>query len=444
MRPFFIRESQVPVRAYGAVKPVAIVSSLALAAWVAITALCGAISLPSAAQQVINIMAVVNNDAISAYDVDQRLNLIIRSSTLPDTPEARHELAPRVLNALINETLELQEAKRLNIHVPQKDIDSALALLEKQNNLPKGGLDAFLKARGIDKQTLLHQVRASLAWTDVIRQKFASTVTVTDDEIDKALARIKADADQPRLLVAEIFLAVDTPKDEPTARTNAQRIYQELQRGASFPLLARQFSQSSSAERGGDLGWVLPGELDPAVEKVLVKMPKNTVTKPIRTPSGYYIMALRDRREPPSKGDTVLSLRQVILPLPENAGPEAIRSQQQLAETIRETVKGCADFQSVTKQLGTGLSGDLGELKLGELPQKLHNVVAKLNVGVPSQPVVGPKSVRVLMVCSRKTPGLQIPDREEVRRRLFIQRLTVRARRYLRDLRDAAFLDIRA
>ena len=432
------------MRRYGTARSVALLSLLAVAAWTFVAT--GAASMRALAQQVVNIMAVVNDEAVSAYDVDQRLNLIIRSSSLPDTETVRHELSPRVLNVLIDETLQLQEAKRLSIHVAQKNIDSALALLAKQNNLPKGGLDAFLKARDIDKETLLHQVRANLAWTDVIRQKFARTVTVTDEEVDKAYNRLKENADKPRLLVAEIFIAVDTPRDAATARTNAQRIFGELKRGASFPLLARQFSQSSTAERGGDLGWVLPGELEPEVEKALLKMPKNTVTEPIRTASGYYIMALRDRREAPShsKGDTVLSLRQAVLPLPANASPAAIQSQRQLAETIRGTVKGCSDFLSVARELGTGPSGDLGKVKLGELPENLRAVVGKLGVGVPSQPVVDANSVRVLMVCDRQTPGVKLPDREEVRRRLFIQRLEVRARRYLRDLRDAAFLDIRA
>lgn len=403
------------------------------------------ISPPAMSQQVVDIVAVVNDQPITAYDLRQRLNLIIRSSSLKDTSDVRRDLAPRVVNALVNETLQLQEAKRLGIKVDQKEIDSTLALIERQNHIPTGHLDKFFKLRGIDKQTLIHQVRANLAWTDVVRRKFMRTITVTDEEIDRALQRLKDDAEAPRLLVAEIFIAVDNPRDDAEAKRNADRIFGELRKGASFPLLARQFSQSASAERGGDLGWVLPGELEPQVQKILSKIPVHSVTQPIHTASGYYIMALRDRREPPSKGteNTTLSLRQIVLDLPKNASKSDVQSQRDLAQTIRQSVRGCQDFLSTTQELNTKMSGDLGTLKLSELPPKIKEVVSNLKVGMPSQPVVSDNSVRVLMVCNRKTPSLNLPNREDVRKRLTIQRLEVRARRYLRELRDSAFLDIR-
>jgi peptidyl-prolyl cis-trans isomerase SurA len=396
------------------------------------------------AQQVLDIRAVVNDEAISAYDVDQRLNLIIRSSNLPDTAAARRELAPRVLQSLIDEALQMQEAKRLNIRVSKKELASATTLLEKQNKLPEGELDQFLKNRGIDKRTLTRQLEANIAWASVVQRQLSRTITVSNEEVDRALKRIKANTDKPRLLVAEIFIAVDSPTEEPIARQNAQKIFMEIRRGASFPLIARQFSQAASAKRGGDLGWILPGELEPEVDKILAKLPKNTVSEPIRTASGYYIMALRNRREPPSKEEATVALRQVMLPLPPGAGPQEIASQKALAETIRETVRGCADFSNVTKELGTGMSGDLGRLKLTELPPNLRQIVANLPVDVPSPTVTDKGSVRLLMVCERQIPGAKLPSSAEMRRRLSLQRLEVRARRHLRDLRDTAFLDIRA
>lgn len=411
--------------------------------WIAAAALALGLASGAGAQSVVDIRAVVNDDAISAYDVNQRLNLIIRSSSLPDTEAARRQLAPRILDSLVDEALQMQEAKRLGVKVEKAEIDKALALLEKQNNLPAGGLDEFLKERGIDKRTLVRQVEASLAWSEVARRQLMRTITITDEEVDAALARIKENAGKPRLLVAEIFIAVDSPNDEAAARRNAERIFQELRRGASFPLLARQFSQSASAERGGDLGWVQPGELDPEVEKVLAAMQPNTVSDPVRTANGFSIVALRDRREPAAKGvgDTTVSLRQILLPA--GTQPAEQKSQRDLAGTLRNTVQGCTDFTKAAKELGAGSSGDLGRLKMSELPEDLRRVVADLEVGKPSEPLVDGGNLRLLMVCERKTPEIKLPSREEVRRRLTIQRIEIRARRYLRDLRDAAFLDIR-
>ena len=397
------------------------------------------------AQQVVGIVAVVNDEAISAYDLEQRLNLIIRSSNLADSQEARQRLAPRVLNSLVEEALQLQEAKRLGITVPEKDLDAALGVIERQNNLPPGRLPDFLKSRGIDRRTLDHQVRANLAWSQVVRRLFARTINVTDAEVEVALERIKENADKPRLLLAEIFIAVDSPSEEPAARSNAMRIFEEIKRGASFPLLAFQFSESSSAQNGGDLGWVQPGELEPEVGNILLNMPARTVTEPIRTASGYYIMLIRDRRQAPAAqtGKTLLSLRQIVIPLPSGTAAADEASQHELAKTIRATVRGCEDFTSVAKELSSDVLGDLGIIKLDELPEDLRSTVGNLEVGMPSRPVQTPEGLRLLMVCNREEPKANIPSHEQVRRNLVVQRLEMRARRHLRDLRESAFLDIR-
>lgn len=415
---------------------------------VTMIALAAAVAAPKAdAQQALDIRAVVNDEAISAYDVEQRLNLVIRTSGLPDDPRVRRDLAPRIVNVLVEEALQLQEAKRLNITVAQKEIDAALALLERQNQIPPGQLEPFLKQQGIDRRTLTRQIEASIAWGNVARRQLARTITVTEEEVAKTLERIKANADKPRILAAEIFIAVDSPSDEANAKRNAQRIFEELGRGANFPQMARQFSQAATAGRGGDLGWVVGGELEPELDKALSGLPKGAVTEPIRTAVGYHILAARDRREPPAKSanETVVSLRQILLPLPQRAAAAAVDSQKSLADTIRASVRGCDEFAKVSRELGPGMSGDLGRLKLAELPEVLRNVVTGLDLGVPSPPVVMGDSVRVLIVCDRQAPvDATLPSKEEVERRLTAQRLELRARRYLRDLRDAAFLDIRA
>jgi peptidyl-prolyl cis-trans isomerase SurA len=412
-----------------------------------VAVLAAGVALPARAQQELNIRAVVNDEAISAYDVEQRLNLIIRTSSLPDTPRVRRDIMPRVVDSLVEEALQLQEAKRLNVVVTPAEIESALALIERQNKLPPGGMEGYLKQQGVDMRTVTRQIEASLSWSGIVRRQLLRTVSVTEEDVNKALKRIKENAGKPRVLVAEIFIAVDSPREEANAKRGAQQIFDELRRGANFAQIARQFSQAASAERGGDLGWVVAGELDPELDKVLASLPKGATSTPIRTSTGFYILMVRDRREPatPSVGDTVVALRQVLLPLPANARTPAVESQKGLAETIRGSVRGCADFSNVTRELGTGMSGDLGKLKLGELPENLRKVVAGLDVGVPSAPVVASDSVRVLMVCDRQVPAdAGAPKREEIERRLTVQRLELRARRYLRDLRDAAFLDIRA
>ena len=219
----------------------------------------------------------------------------------------------------------MQGSKRLNIVITPAEIDGALALVERQNKLPADGLEPYLKERGINMHTVKRQIEASLAWTAIVRRQLLRTVSITDEDVNKALERIKENAGKPRVLVAEIFLAVDSPRDEAAAKRGAQQLFEQLRRGANFAEIARQFSQSASAERGGDLGWIAAGELDPELDKVLASLPKSATSTPIRTSTGFYILIVRDRREPatPKAGDTTVALRQVLLQLPAGAPPRA-------------------------------------------------------------------------------------------------------------------------
>ena len=119
---------------------------------------------PAQAQEVMRIAAVVNDEIISVYDLSARMRLVLISSGLEDTQEVRNRLVPQVLRGLVDERLQLQEAKRLNISVRQDRIDEALHTIEEQNEMAAGGLDAFLGRAGVDRATIEEQVRAGISW----------------------------------------------------------------------------------------------------------------------------------------------------------------------------------------------------------------------------------------------------------------------------------------
>lgn len=392
----------------------------------------------------LRILAVVNDEPISAFDLSQRLNFIIRLSRLPDDLKTRRALAPRVLRSLVDEALKLQEAKSLNINVTEGEINRALARVEQQNSLRPGQIKPFLKSRGIAPETLIRQIKAAIGWPAVIRRKFLRSVVVSEEEIDKALAQYKEALNKPSHLASEIFLPVDDPNDEDQIRQNAEKIIAELKQGAEFALLARQFSQSASARNGGDLGWVKPGELAPDVEAELAKLQPGQVTDPIRTATGFYILYLRKRRAASSATqDATVVLRQILLPVPANAPQSDWESQASLARTIRETANGCADFSTISRELGSRLSGNLGRVKISELPADLRKTVSTIHVGTASPPLRVEGGLRVIMVCDRSAPTSRIPNRARIRRILQGRHLEARARRHLRDLRQSAIIEYR-
>jgi peptidyl-prolyl cis-trans isomerase SurA len=240
------------------------------------------------------IAAIVNDEVISKLDIAQRLALISISTNLDNDPQSRQKIIPQVLRGLIDEKLQTQEAKRLNIVVTENELMAAIARVAAQNNIPSDQFEQYITSKGGSYDSLLDQIRATIAWTRAIRQKFASTTRITEEEINDEIAKAIGDKTQNQYLAAEIFLAVDNPADEASIKQTADRILQEILGGAPFAPLARQFSQNSSAASGGDLGWVKRGQLDPVLDQRLATMSENQISKPIRTEDGFHILMLRE------------------------------------------------------------------------------------------------------------------------------------------------------
>jgi len=209
--------------------------------------------------------------------------------------------------------------------------------------------------------------------------------------------------------------------------------------------VARQFSQSASAATGGDIGWVQSGTLDNDIEAAVVNTPAGQVTEPIRSVAGYYIYGVRQRRTiaAASVDDAKVTLVQLLLPLERTATEADVESQKALAETVRESVSGCADLGRVAKELGVPPPTEPQQLRIGELAPRIREAVVPLKVGEASAPVRVDPGLLMVMVCVREDAPGNMPSRDDISENLVRQRLDGLARRYLRDLRRAAFVDVR-
>ena len=241
--------------------------------------------------------AVVNDDIISVLDLAMRVELAIVAAGVQDTQEVRRRLTPQVLRGLIDERLQMQEAKRLDIDVTDVQVAGALDQIASQNNMTEGQFLTMLRNRGILPTTLIDQIRAQIAWQNVIRRSIRPKVVIAPEEVEEVVTRLNARRGAIERRVSEIFIPVETAAKEGEALQYANRLVQELQNGANFSGLARQFSQSGTASLGGDMGWVREGELDPALETVLAQMGPGEASRPIRTLSGFYILMLSDLRK---------------------------------------------------------------------------------------------------------------------------------------------------
>src|SRR5437588_559052 len=390
--------------------------------------------------------AVVNDEVISVADVFSRLRMVMLSSNLTDSPETRQRIAAQVLRTIVDEKLQMQEAKRQNVTATDEEIKKALAQIEKQNNMQAGQLDQVLKARGIERSALVDQLTASIVWSKLVRRLVSQTNVVSDEEIDYALKRAKETTNEPQSRVAEIFLAVDNPQQEDEVRRLAERLTEQMKQGARFSAVAQQFSRSATAAVGGDIGWVRPEQLSPELGKAVAQMRPGELSPPIRAGAGYYLVLVLDRRSGRSAGpeDSLVHLVQIVFPLPPQATEQMRRAAIVEAQGARTAAKNCEELLKIGKEKGSAQLSSEGRLRVDQVTPAMRNIVLGLEVGQTSPPIVQKNGVGVIMMCEKAAPSAPtVPTRDEIAETLMRQRLETLARRYMRDLRRTAFVDVR-
>lgn len=388
------------------------------------------------------IAAVVNDNVITTLDINARMKLAMLSSGLPDTPEVRQRLFLQILRGLVDEQLQLQEAKRLDITVTKDEIDKAIDRINSENKMAGGDVRSFLASHGASAEALEQQIRAGLSWSKVVARELRPRVDVGDDEVDAVIERIHANAGKEEYLVSEILLAVDNPKDEDQVKALAENLVQQLKGGAPFTSVARQFSQGTGAATGGDIGWIQEGQLPSELNHTLTSMEPNQISDPVRSSSGYHILGLREKRTIAlgDPNEIKLGLQQAFRPFDDSTDKDSLLQE---ADHMRSVITSCDNLQSVlAEKFPAWKWNNVGDVELGKAPPPIAEKVHSLTVGQASEPVATDKGALVLFVCSRHVPEGNV-NRDAIFSTIGTEKLELQARRLLRDLRRAAYLDIR-
>ena len=399
---------------------------------------------PSIAQQdAVRIAAVVNEDVITLFDVQSRIQLFLITSGLEDTVEVRQRLLPQVMNALIEEKLKLQEARREEIETEENEVLSAVQVIEQNNGMPSGAFFNMLAEQGIDSGTFYSQVEADVVWLRVVREILARDISVSEEEVNTVIDRLKANQGKPEYLLGEIFLPLGLGSREADIFGLAQQLAERARSGTPFQALAQQFSQSPTAAVGGDLGWTHSGDVEPELERAILRMKAGETSEPIRTASGYTILALRDQRATAEASPLMagVALSQIYLP---TVGRTALSPDRlnQLTTAIQTQIFSCPQMNDWADEVGGPGSGPVDLIRVGGLPEAIRDTVMALPVGQVSQPVDIAGARLFVMVCDRQEDS-GLPSQNQVYSRLESAKLDTVSRQRLRDLRRQALIDVR-
>ena len=332
--------------------------------------------------------------------------------------------------------------------VSDQEIATAINEIEQRNSMAKGALNGSLGNAGVGLRTLIDQVRVQLGWTRVLRQELGTRAEISDADIADQVKVFEASAGQPEYRVGEIFLPVDEPGKQGDTLRFADTIIAQLRRGAPFPVMAAQFSQSQTALQGGDLGWVRSAQLDPPVAAIVSQMPDGAVSNPVAVAGGVTIVQMRGKRQLGRDQSTVVDLRQAFIPFTGALNPQAPTDQQRKAVEQAKalgSIRSCPEMEAANTRLGNARPSNPGEIRLEQLGSApLRALVAGLQPGTASKPVISNEGVAVIILCSRENKTTAAPSKEEISARLLNERVELVARQLQRDLRRRATLEERS
>jgi len=397
-------------------------------------------TLPS----VVKATAIVNGEVITQTDIDQRLALLSIANGGQIPADEIERLRQQVLRNLIDETLQIQAARAEEIEIAEADIDKTVARVAGSAKQTPEQMASYLKARGSSIRSIRRQILGELAWRRLQSKKIESGISVGDEEVQAVIDKLNASKGAEEFRVGEIFISANSSNEEQAA-ANAQKVFAALQQGGSFVGYARQFSEASTAAVGGDLGWVRPEQLPDQLAAAVRQMRPGQVSEPIKLPGGYSIIAVQDVRKilTADPRSALLTLKQISVNFPKGTTREQAEPVVGRFAAAAQNIGGCGGAEKMASEFhGEVVESD--QVKMRDLPPALQDMMLGMQVGQTTRPFGSiEEGVRVLVLCGRDEVDPTAPSFDQVYAQLNEERINLRSRRYLRDLRRDAVIDFR-
>lgn len=387
------------------------------------------------------VLATVNDSIITGFDLRQRMLLLIAMTQVQPTPENIPTIQQQALNLLVDERLQKQElAEYEDLVVTDAEVDEEIASMAQEVGATPEAYVGYLAQGGIRPTTLREQIRTQIGWSRLVGGRFQSRARVSKGAIDSALRQISEAASKKQYLIGEIYIEAARVGGQQAALNGAAQLVQQMVQGAAFQNVAQQFSAAPSATRGGDAGWIVEGSVQPALQQALDQLAVGQLSRPIPVEGGVYIIYMRDKRDGASA--SLVQMKQVMIELPETATEAEVTAATQRLEGLRGQLTCDTMLQRATSETGL-LGSDLGEADVQNLAPQFQQVARSAEVGSISSPVRTPLGVHLLGVCGRRAGGAEAVDARQVENQLFRQNLATLARRYMRDLREDALIEMK-
>jgi len=396
-------------------------------------------------QNVRKATAIVNGDVITGTDVDQRLALVLLANGGRVSDEEKERLRVQVLRNLIDESLQIQEAKSNEITIDRAEINQSFARVATNFRQSIDAFGKYLRDNRSSERTMKRQIEGELAWSRLLRRRVEPFINVSDEEVKQIVDRLTASKGTSEYRVSEIYLSA-TPENSAEIFANGRRIIDQIRQGGSFQAYARQFSEASTAAVGGDLGWVRAAQLPEQLAQAAQEITVGQIAGPIEIPGGFSILYLTDTRQVlvANPRDAVLNLRQLTITFDAKETDAQVRTRAEAFGKAAQDMQGCGGADALAKQFNAEVV-DNDQIRVRDLPGGLQDILLNLQVGQVTPPFgSSSEGVRVLALCGRDDPqATDGPSPDAIENQIKDERVNRRAQIYLRDLRRDAIIDYR-
>jgi peptidyl-prolyl cis-trans isomerase SurA len=406
----------------------------------------------AAPQEIDRIVATVNNTVITRYELAQRTTLLLKQMD-PQRAPTRKQMERQVLERMITELVLAQHAEDRGIRMEGAQLDRAVDRIAQNNNMTTEAFRKALEADGVPYGSFRDQIRLEMIISRLRDREVESRVSVTEAEVDNYLSNPhpgKSDSQQTVYKLGHIFIAIpegSSPERINELKAKAEKVKSELDAGTHFVQASAAYSDAQNALAGGDMGWRNEGQLPSLFTSALVAMNPGQISAVLRSPNGFHILRLEDKR-----GNFMQLIvkqtqaRHILIKTNEVVSDD--EAKQRLLQLKERMEQGSAKFEDMARQYSDDLSaskgGDLGWLSSGDTVPEFERAMDALKPGEISSPVQSPFGWHLIQVTERRDQDVtKERKRLDARRALREQKSEETFEDWVRQLRDSAFVENR-
>lgn len=413
-----------------------------LVTWLGLALMVMGVSFGHAARAArIEIAAVVGEEVITTTDVAERRDLIMATAGIPLTVENQAKITPRIVQSLVDETLQLQEAKRSSITISDDELAKAIDGMQTRTGKPEP-MREFVKKSGLSIRSLESQMRAQLAWNKLAQRKLRRNVSVTQDEVSRAQRAAAASPGEEEVRLQALEFKLPEQGKNAALEKLVDEAALGLRSGADMATLASSYIRNP-AVRYNPPSWVAHGQLPIPLQQIIHPLKPGEVAAPLRNGNSVQLLQLMERRTAPRLAEsTEYALKQLTIAVPQKRDKASLAKLRAAAVTLKSNPGDC--LSQDVPMVSLPVKAEFLRMQLANLTPRQRSIVSHLEIGEVSEPLMGDDALRLVMLCEKIEPSTgALPDAEKIRQQLFAEKMELEAQKLLRNLRRDAYIDVK-